>query len=183
MSRRSWTSSAARLDEWAERARDGERDGVHRRRSRPRSRPARSPSYGRGVQAGRAARAAVRGPRAILAKARRGTSTGGQSAGILSAMSQTVELPRVADPAADSVACGGWSSSTTTSTRSITWPRRSASRDPGRNLADGLPVRRPDPQHRLRDRLERPARGRRGLLGAARRRRADDGAARGGVGR
>ena len=54
---------------------------------------------------------------------------------------------------------------------------------PGVTLEQRLPDRRPDPQHRPGDRLVRPARARRALLGAAQRRRADDGAARAGLSR
>ena len=50
--------------------------------------------------------------------------------------------------------------------------------DPRRLARPGPPVRRPDPQHRPGDRLERPARARRALLGAAQRRGPDDGPAR-----
>ena len=107
----------------------------------------------------------------------------GRREAILAQMSQTVELPRVADRAATRRACGGWSCSTTTTTPSTTSPRRSRGVIPGCHARRGLPVRRPDPQERVRDRLERPARRGRAVLGAAERRRADDGAARVGVSR
>ena len=120
---------------------------------------------------------------AVLAKTSRGPSTGKQSAGILSSMSQTVELPRVGGPGSG---VGGLWRVVVLNDDFNTFDHVAetlASVIPGINLADGLPVSRPDPQHGMRDRLERPARGRRGLLGAPRLRRPDDGAARVGLGR
>ena len=54
---------------------------------------------------------------------------------------------------------------------------------PGVNLDQGHRHRRPDPQQRPGDRLDRPARAGRALLGRARARRPDDGAARARVSR
>ena len=70
-------------------------------------------------------------------------------------MSQTVELPRVGGPGSG---VGGLWRVVVLNDDHNTFDHVAetlASVIPGITLADGLPVRRPDPQHGLRDRLER----------------------------
>ena len=87
----------------------------------------RQPRAGGDLPAGRPAEQLYAGLRALLEQARPMTSSGAREAAAAvcwRAMSLTVELPRVrAGRASGLGGPGGWWSSTTTSTRSIMWPR------------------------------------------------------------
>ena len=161
--------SARRLDALGASSR-GRRDagGVHRRRSgRDRGRHA-SPSATRAFRQAAPPDQLYAGSRATgQTRAEPPCPPAAQSAGILAAMSQTVELPRVGGPGSG---LGGLWRVVVLNDDHNTFDHVAetlASVIPGCHPRRRLPDRRPDPQHGLRDRLERPARGRRGLLGAA----------------
>ena len=158
------------------RTRGSEIGRIHRRRSQAEIAAGTEPEWTDAFRQAAPPISCTRGSRGIGENEQR-PFHGGQSAGILSSMPQTSSCRESEDRAAGSAGCGGWSSSTTTSTRSTTslrrWPAsfRVSPRD-GYRFADRI--------HNTGCAIvwSGPPRGRRGLLGAPRRRRADDGAAR-----
>ena len=172
---------SARLDDWAARAREQDLDafiaGVRAEIARRRRAGDLLETYEQAAPPDQLLRRASSGtgasaPRPVALRA------DPEARGILGRMSQTVELPRLGGPGSG---LGGLWRVVVLNDDLNTFDHVAETLSrviPGVTLAQGY--RLADRIHKsgLRDRVERPARRGRGVLGAARRRRADDGAAR-----
>ena len=145
----------------------------------------------RGGASGAAARRSARSCRRVRGRRARWSSCGGPAPLLAQAAerghrrmmaTETVERPRVGGPGTGGE--GPWRVIVLNDNHNTFdhVAKTLAQRDPERQHRPGLPVRGRDPQHRPRDRVVRRARAGRALLGAAQRRRADDGSAGAGLG-